>query len=404
MVEIKYSSLGTFEFLVHESRPEFYFLEVNPRLQVEHTVSELIAKVDIVQLQLLLIQGVPLAEVGLPSDGLSAKEVPSDFAIQLRITSEDASKGFSLSMGKVTQFHGPRGPGVRVDTHLSSVWPTTVGASFDSLLAKVIVSASSFEGARQKALRALHDTVIKGVKTNIDVLLGILSSTDFQEMKCDTQWLETNLPDIIAAGTTLAACGINSKASKLGIAALSSGTSIASLNNATHLFKKGDSFKLLLEEHPTTAKTTPEEHLLMWNRIIENDFPSLVRGDITWTSASNASVSKKYTASLSSTQSNTVASSRHRMGDAANRGHITLPFPGQFVELLVDVGDEVLKGDLICVVRQMKMELEVLAPFDCTVFWVCDLGEGETVNEGTLICEVKQCIEGKRRSGVPSKL
>lgn len=367
-------------------------------------MSELIANVDIVQLQLLLIQGVPIAEIGLPSYGLSTNEAPRSFAIQLRITSEDASNGFSLSMGKVTQFHCPGGPGVRVDTHLSSIWPTTVGTSYDSLLAKVIVSASSFEGARQKALRALHDTVIKGVKTNIDVLLGVLSSNEFQEMKCDTQWLETNLLDVIAAGTTLVAGGINARASKLGIVALSSGTGMASLNNATHLFKKGDSFKLLLEEHPTTAKTTAEEHLLVWSRIIENDFPSLVRGDITWTSASNASVSRKYTASLSSTQSNTLASSRHRMGDTANKGHITLPFPGQFVELLVDVGDEVLKGDLICVVRQMKMELEVLAPFDCTCSWVCDVAEGETVNEGTLICEVKQKFEGKRTSGIPPKL
>lgn len=367
-------------------------------------MSELIAKVDIVQLQLLLVQGIPMAEIDLPPYGLSTKEAPGGFAIQLRITAEDASNGFSLSMGKVTQFHCPGGPGVRVDTHLSSIWTTTVGTSYDSLLAKVIVSASSFEGARQKALRALHDTVIKGVKTNIDVLLGVLSSNDFREMKCDTQWLENNLLDIIDAGTALLAGGINTRASKLGIETLSSGTNIASLNNATHLFKKGDSFKLLLEEHPTTAKTTAEEHLLVWSRIIENDFPSLVRGDITWTSSTNASMSKKYTASLLSTQSNALASSRHRMGDTANKGHITLPFPGQLVELLVDVGNEVLKGDLICVVRQMKMELEVLAPFDCTVSWVCDIGEGETVNEGTLVCKVKQHFEGEGVSGKPSKL
>lgn len=367
-------------------------------------MSELIAKVDIVQLQLLLIQGIPMAEIDVPPFGLSAKEAPDDFAIQLRITAEDASNGFSLNMGKVTQFHCPGGPGVRIDTHLSSIWPTTVGTSYDSLLAKVIVSASSFEGARQKALRALHDTVIKGVKTNIDVLLGVLSSNDFREMKCDTQWLETNLLDIIDAGTTLVAGGINARASKLGMETLSSGTSIASLNNTTHLFKKGDSFKILLEEHPTKAKTTPEEHLLIWSRIIENDFPSAVRGEITWTSSSNTSMSKKYTASLLSTQSNALASSRHRMGDTANKGHITLPFPGQLVELLVDVGNEVLKGDLICVVKQMKMELEVLAPFDCTVSWVCDISEGETVNEGTLICEVKQHFEGEGASGTPSKL
>jgi pyruvate carboxylase len=135
--KVKYSSLGTFEFLVRSSPPEFYFLEVNPRLQVEHTITEAVAMgMDLVKLQLLLAQGQPLSSLfpkGLSED---LQAPPPIHSLQLQVTAEDVSNDWSLSVGKISSFRLPAGNGVRVDSHLLPSQPTVVGTDFDSLIAK----------------------------------------------------------------------------------------------------------------------------------------------------------------------------------------------------------------------------------------------------------------------------
>ncbi|KIW98269.1 uncharacterized protein Z519_01853 [Cladophialophora bantiana CBS 173.52] len=145
---IRYQLPGTFEFLAHESSGEYYFLEVNPRLQVEHTVIEEVAGIDI-------------------------------DAIQLRVTAEDANEGLALSMGRNSNHKLPEGQDIRVDTHLRRTNSSTVGPAYDSLLAKVIVRASNLGTVRQKAIRALHDFQITAVQSNIPALLAVLQSEDF---------------------------------------------------------------------------------------------------------------------------------------------------------------------------------------------------------------------------------
>ena len=392
-LQIQYSSLGTFEFLVHESRPEFYFLEVNPRLQVEHTITEEISGVDIVRSQLLLARGATIYSLNLPSQGTLTS--PSrTAAIQLRITAEDAEKGFTLSMGRVVQFQYPVGLGIRVDTHLSTTKPTTVGSSYDSLLAKVIVRASSLEDARAKGLRALIDTTIKGVKTNIDVLMGILSHPSFQARQCSTRWLEANLQDIISNGTKLenhATLSLREPYITSTTTNDASSSSTAGLGNATLLFRKGDTFKLHLTDITSKQKSVPsavaagQEYLLRVDRVLNNNFPLRLTADATFQSFSS---SKSYAMNITSTTQTSVASSRHRRADPTNKTHVALPFPGQFMEMYVEEGDHVTQGELLCVVRQMKMELEVRAPWAGTVKWVCEAEEGEQVNEGLLLCEL----------------
>ena len=392
-LQIQYSSLGTFEFLVHESRPEFYFLEVNPRLQVEHTITEEISGVDIVRSQLLLARGATIYSLNLPSQGTLTS--PSrTAAIQLRITAEDAEKGFTLSMGRVVQFQYPVGLGIRVDTHLSTTKPTTVGSSYDSLLAKVIVRASSLEDARAKGLRALIDTTIKGVKTNIDVLMGILSHPSFQARQCSTRWLEANLQDIISKGTKLenhATLSLREPYITSTTTNDASSSSTAGLGNATLLFRKGDTFKLHLTDITSKQKSAPsavaagQEYLLRVDRVLNNNFPLRLTADATFQSFSS---SKSYAMNITSTTQTSVASSRHRRADPTNKTHVALPFPGQFMDMYVEEGDQVTQGELLCVVRQMKMELEVRAPWAGTVKWVCEAEEGEQVNEGLLLCEL----------------
>ena len=390
--QMQYSSLGTFEFLVHESRPEFYFLEVNPRLQVEHTITEEISGVDIVRSQLLLARGANIESLNLPSRG-SLTAPPNKVAIQLRVTAEDAEKGFTLSMGRVSQFQPPLGLGVRVDTHLSSTKPTTVGPSYDSLLAKVIVSGPSFEAARHRGLRALGDTVIKGVKTNSSVQMGILSHPAFAKKQCSTGWLEANLQEVIANGAKLDSKGTlrlrESYITSSTVDASSSGT--ASIGANPVLFRKGEAFRLHLTDITSKQKSSPsasdngEEYILRFDRVLNNNFPLQLTADVTFQSSNQ---SKSYALNLTSTTQTSAASSRHRRADPNDNTHVALPFPGQFMEMYVDEGDAVAKGDLLCVVRQMKMELEVRAPWSGIVKWVCEAEEGEQVNEGLLLCEL----------------
>jgi pyruvate carboxylase len=390
--KIQYSSLGTFEFLVHESRPEFYFLEVNPRLQVEHTITEEISGVDIVRSQLLLARGASIESLDLPSRA-SLEPPSSKVAIQLRITAEDAEKGFTLSMGRVTQFQQPLGFGVRIDTHLSSTKPTTVGPSYDSLLAKVIVRGPSLEAATLKGLRALSDTTIKGVRTNLNVLMGILSHHDFQAKQCSTRWLEANLQDVVSHGSKLENQGTLSLREPYitSSTADTSSSSTAALGNAALLFRKGEALKMQLKDITSQQKSSPsassagEEYILRFDRILNNNFPSQLTADVTFQSSG---FSKAYAMNLTSTTQTSAASSRHRRADPNDKSHVALPFPGQFLEMYVDEGDVVEKSELLCVIRQMKMELEVRAPSAGTVKWVFEAEKGEQVNEGLLLCEL----------------
>jgi pyruvate carboxylase len=129
---------------VNPTTEEYYFLEVNPRLQVEHTITESISMTDIVKAQLLLSQGIRLDNCGLPDAKRDPAIVPPAHSIQLRITAENVQSDWTLSIGKITSFQFPTGNGVRVDTHLIASDPTVVSADFDSLLAKVIITASSW--------------------------------------------------------------------------------------------------------------------------------------------------------------------------------------------------------------------------------------------------------------------
>jgi pyruvate carboxylase len=400
--QIHYTALGTFEFLVHESKPEYYFLEVNPRLQVEHTISEEIAGVDLVRCQLMLAQGISISDLDLPD----TSQPPRQHAMQFRITAEDVSRNFTLSMGRIASFSPPSGQGVRFDTHLSTTKPTTVGSSYDSLLAKLVVKSQTYESARMKAVRALGDIVINGITTNTGLLMGIATSPDFSQKRCSTRWLEDQLSGIIQAGETAASKGtLSSREPYLTTSATESTTSAtAGLGNAGILFRKGDAFKMELTDsgRANDRSAKREEYLLKVDRVLANDFPKQLTADVTFSTAAS---SKSYGMNLTSTTQTSVASSRHRYVSPEDQTHIGLPFAGQFVELLVDEGDIVKEGESLCVVKQMKMELVLRAPFAGTVKWVCDVDEGETVNENLLVCELQPADErDRRKSRTPFKL
>ncbi len=199
--EARYDSLGTFEFLVDGEASEgdgaFAFIEANPRLQVEHTVTEEVLSVDLVGAQLAVAAGATLASLGL--DQASVPK-PRGFAMQLRINMEtmDSTGGTQPTGGTLAVFEPPAGPGVRVDTFGYAGYRTS--AAFDSLLAKVIVhTPMKWADVVAKGTRTLREFRIEGVATNIPFIQAILAHADFQANRVSTGFIDRNVADLVTA-------------------------------------------------------------------------------------------------------------------------------------------------------------------------------------------------------------
>ena len=191
---VDYRSAGTVEFLLDPSTGKHYFIEMNPRIQVEHTVTEMVTGIDIVQSQILVAEGYALAseEVGIPSQ--DAIKV-TGHAIQCRITTEDPANDFMPDTGTIESYRSPGGFGIRLDGG-NGFQGSTITPFYDSLLLKVTAYSRSFEDTRRKAIRALRETEIKGVKTNIAFMLNVLNHPTFAAGDCDTGFI-ANTPDLL---------------------------------------------------------------------------------------------------------------------------------------------------------------------------------------------------------------
>lgn len=369
---------------------EHYFLEVNPRLQVEHTITECISMTDIVKIQLLLAQGANFADCGLPNIERNSEIPPPARSIQLRITAENVQNDWSLSIGKITSFQFPTGNGIRVDTHLTNAYSTVVSADFDSLIAKLIITASSWQDVVRKAQRALRDTQISGVKTNLDMLRAIIAHPDFAAGNCDTQWLESKQSELLQTSLKYSS---SQPTNHLSASSASNTASTALSSQISTLFRKGDAWSVALSS-PTKPSAQTEAHHLEVTRILKNDFPASLAAEITYTTPT---ASTPYTLTLTSTSATAAATtSAHRRGNPSDPSHICVPFPGKLVEILVDEGDVIKEGDTVCVVQQMKMELEVRAQRGGKVGWVTEAEDGEDVGEGMLVC-ILESEAGKAR-------
>jgi acetyl-CoA carboxylase biotin carboxylase subunit len=177
---IQYVGAGTIEMLLNEDK-SFYFMEMNTRIQVEHPVTEMCTGFDLVKEQVRAAAGLPLS---IPEWEI----VLRGHAIECRINAEDPARSFAPSPGTVTTFHLPGGPGVRVDTHVYAGY--RVPQHYDSLLAKLIVHASTREEAIARMKRSLAETVIEGVHTTVPFLQAVMDHPDFVAGEVDTKFLE----------------------------------------------------------------------------------------------------------------------------------------------------------------------------------------------------------------------
>jgi pyruvate carboxylase len=329
----------------------------------------------------LISQGASLGDVGLGDVERDPAVPPKQFSCQLRITAENVHNDYSLSIGKITTFQFPTGNGIRVDTNLINGYQTVIGSDFDSLLAKLIITASSWDQVVRKAKRALQDTRIVGVKTNIDILRGIVAHPDFAAGDCDTQWLEVNHESLVENGDASA------RHIPESILPETSGLDGISSSASSMLFRKGDSWTVELTDKRDEAKPAVAHHLQL-AKVLRNEFPAQLVAEVVYTTpASKEGV--LYNLTLRSTTSSAAATTaQHRKGNLGDSHHVVIPFPGTLIEVMVDVDDIVKEGDVICVIRQMKMELEVRAPRAGRVGWLLEVEDGEEVAEGTLAAEL----------------
>jgi len=186
--QANYVNAGTVEFLVEPRSGKYYFIEMNPRVQVEHTITEMITGVDIVQTQILIAEGRPLSD---PQINLPNQESVhmNGVAIQCRVTTEDPANRFSPDIGKITVYRSSGGYGVRLDVG-NAYTGAEILPYYDSLLVKVSTFDRTLEGATRRANRVLGEMRIQGVKTNIQFLTNILNHPKFAAMECNTTFID----------------------------------------------------------------------------------------------------------------------------------------------------------------------------------------------------------------------
>ena len=182
---INYRNAGTVEFMV-DKQGRHYFLEVNPRIQVEHTATEEVTGIDLVQSQILIAGGATLADIGIHSQD---DIVVQGFAMQCRITTEDPQMNFAPDFGKVEVYRPPGGMGVRLDGEV--VVGSRVSPNYDSLLVKLTCKEKNFNAVIQKMYRSLSEFRVRGVKTNIPFLLNVLRADTFISGQFATDFIDT---------------------------------------------------------------------------------------------------------------------------------------------------------------------------------------------------------------------
>lgn len=185
---VKYENAGTVEFLVDRETNKFYFIEVNPRIQVEHTVTEEVTGVDIVKSQILVAQGMPLSD---PEIGLPTQEAvrTNGFALQCRVTTEDPTNNFMPDYGRIAHYRSASGMGIRLDAG-SAFSGATVNPFYDSLLVKVSARGRRFIDSARRMERCLQEFRVRGVKTNIQFLIKLITHPAFLKGEVTTRFID----------------------------------------------------------------------------------------------------------------------------------------------------------------------------------------------------------------------
>ena len=398
---VGYVGAGTVEFLLSDTG-EFYFLEMNTRLQVEHPVTELVTGLDLVAMQLEVAAGAPLRV-------RQADIAPQGHALEVRLYAEDAAGGFLPQTGPVHRFDVPTAPDVRVDSGVET--GSTVSRFYDPMLAKLVVHAPDRTASIERMRWLLAHTTVLGVTTNLDFLATIVDHDVFRSGDLTTTFIDDHLPDWEPEATPpqlLTAVAVTLQRGQETAPAGSGDGDLHSPWRALGPWRVGQvgGWRLTLRDGSTdhhldvvgragvyrirregqvseVIVTGGDDHALRLE-IDGHEVPAAVvrDGDTVWAHVAGA------------TRRLTIVPATHRADPDAVTGHtaFTSPMPGSVISVNVAAGDTVSAGTTMVVVEAMKMEHAIKAPVDGTVSAV-HVAPGDTVDAESALLEFDPATE-----------
>jgi acetyl-CoA/propionyl-CoA carboxylase biotin carboxyl carrier protein len=367
-----YVGAGTVEFIVSAKAPdEFFFMEMNTRLQVEHPVTEMVTGLDLVEWQVKIAAGehLTVAQSDVELRG---------HAVEARVYAEDPSRGFIPTGGTVLAVHEPSGDGVRVDSWMTE--GAVIGSNYDPMIAKVIAWGADRAAALHRLDLALADTALLGVGTNISFLRGLLADEEVRAGRLDTELVERRLSTLVSGGIDeeffVAAAldkllALQPKGSIVDPWDIPSGWRSGGSGGVTFRLRSGDVESVVcVEGTPAAASVSvdgaePARYSARWdNGVLEVRHPSGFRryrhaqgaGTTVWLARDGQCVAIGQQANILISQ-----------GEAAGGGPVTSPMPGTVLVVKVARGDVVSVGTPLIVVEAMKMEHTITAPVDGVV-------------------------------------
>ncbi|WP_299422933.1 acetyl-CoA carboxylase biotin carboxylase subunit [uncultured Shimia sp.] len=377
---VSYVGAGTVEFLLDENGEDFYFLEMNTRLQVEHPVTEMVTGLDLVALQIAVAQGRPLP--------VSQEDVTlTGHAIEVRLYAEDPANGFLPSIGKIHKFEMDNT--LRIDTGVRN--GDEVTPYYDPMLAKLIAYGDTRDEALRTLTKALDNAAVLGVTTNVAFLRDLLDHAEVQDGIATTSFLDATYPEgppqtaLTSQSITLAAeLLLRSEGDAAQAQSLLPDTTLAGFSSDGGLPIPLD-LSLYDETYPLTATGVGTDHITVsgdgWTHTVSSDF----RVDGLRATAHHApdGTSGLYLQTaghhLHVTRAQPWATT-----NAASTGALTAPMPGLLVSLNVAAGDTVLKGDTLAVLEAMKMQHQLTANTDGVVA-ALHIEAGQQLSKGALI-------------------
>jgi acetyl-CoA/propionyl-CoA carboxylase biotin carboxyl carrier protein len=382
---VDYTGAGTVEFIVSADRPdEFFFMEMNTRLQVEHPVTEMVTGIDLVEQQVLIAAGqkLPIGQDDITMWG---------HAIEARVYAEDPAVGFLPTGGEVLNLVEPEGPAVRVDSGLAR--GTVIGSDYDPMLAKVIAHGDDRAAALRSLDRALADTAVLGVTTNVDFLRFLLADPDVVAGRLDTGLLDRRTPDyaspqpgddeLIAAAAYKWLASWPDPVSDLW--AVPSGWRMGSQAPTTfrlHAGERTDHVHLTGTPTAATARVEDGESRSLTAFLIGDRLVVTLDGMRTAyvVAAENGEIwlaSNGRIALVQEVREAPVRPDEEHSGDA----ELTSPMPGSVVAVGVQDGDRVETGAVVVTVEAMKMEHALSAPVDGAVELLVAVGDQVKVGQ-----------------------
>jgi len=394
---VDYNGAGTVEFLL-DAQNEFFFLEMNTRLQVEHPVTEMVYGVDLVEMQIRAARGEVL---GLRQDDVSA----NGHAIELRLYAEDPANDFLPSTGAVTLWHPASG--VRVDSGIET--GGEISPFYDSMVAKIIAHGETRAAALTRLKTALEQTALIGPATNRDFLLDAISQDSFIRGEATTAFIKEtygedgyaapNLKDadyVLGAAVQYILGNEHARAAALPVAQeLMGWGSLGSLQKS-YIYAAGETEKRVDFTQTSAglqAAMNGQDYALSYQRLSADTLELRLNGHkINMIYASPSPQNISLVSPCRSYSLANIAGGIPNTAEAGGGGSVRAPMHGQLLEILVNVDDSVAKGDKIAVLEAMKMQHEILAEIDGTVTKI-------TAKSGTQIAAEDLIMEIERAAG-----